>query len=50
MINQDTFNFSFRDPANGEVTVLEDLHGFVMKCDYPPENSDSVLKYTIINS
>ena len=49
VVNQHEFNFSFRDPKNGEVTVLEDLHGFVMKCDYPPQNQ-YVLKYTIINS
>ena len=49
VINQDVFNFSFQDEKTGKVKLLEDLHGFIMKCDQGPIDSYSVLKYTIIN-
>ena len=50
VINQDTFSFSFHDPQTGEVTTLEDLHGFIMKCDQRTVSPDTILRYTIINS
>ena len=50
VIDQNEFNFSFRDPQNGEITILEDLHGFIMKCDESPDGTDTILRYTIINS
>lgn len=50
VIDQDMFNFSFFDEKTGKAKLLEDLHGFVMKCDYSPVDSRSVLKYTIINT
>ena len=50
VINQDVFNFSFKDEKTGEIKLLEDLHGFIMKCDQGPIDSHSVLKYTIINT
>ncbi len=50
VIDQDLFNFSFYDQKTGKAKLLEDLHGFVMKCDNSPVDSRSVLKYTIINS
>lgn len=50
VINQDVFNFSFHDDKTGKVTVLDDLNGFIMKCDQIPLNQDAILKYTIINS
>lgn len=50
VIDQDLFNFSFYDEKTGKAKLLEDLHGFVMKCDNSPVDSRSVLKYTIINS
>ena len=50
VINQDSFSFSFHDPVTGEVTTLEDLHGFIMKCDQSPISLDTVLRYTIVNS
>jgi hypothetical protein len=49
-INQGEFNFSFRDPKTGKVTMLEELHGFIMKCDNLLDYDAAVLKYTIINS
>jgi hypothetical protein len=49
VINQDVFNFSFQDEKTGKVKLLEDLHGFIMKCDQGPIDRHSVLKYTIIN-
>lgn len=50
VIDQDMFNFSFFDEKTGKAKLLEDLHGFVMKCDNSPVDSRSVLKYTIINT
>ena len=50
IINQDTFSFSFHDPDTGKVTMLEDLHGFIMKCDQNSLNPNSILKYTIVNT
>jgi len=50
VINQDVFNFSFQDEKTGKIKLLEDLHGFIMKCDQGPIDSHSVLKYTIINT
>ena len=50
VINQDTFSFSFHEPDTGEVTTLEDLHGFIMKCDQRTVSPDTILRYTIINS
>lgn len=50
VIDQDMFNFSFFDEKTGKAKLLEDLHGFVMKCDNSPVDSRSVLKYTIINA
>jgi len=50
VINQDSFSFSFHDPVTGQVTTLEDLHGFIMKCDQSPISLDTVLRYTIVNS
>ncbi len=50
IINQDTFSFSFHDSQTGEVTTLEDLHGFIMKCDQRTVSPDTILRYTIINS
>lgn len=49
VINQDVFNFSFQDEKTGKIKLLEDLHGFIMKCDQGPMDEHSVLKYTIIN-
>jgi len=49
VINQDVFNFSFQDEKTGKIKLLEDLHGFIMKCDQGPLDGHSVLKYTIIN-
>ena len=50
VIDQDMFNFSFFDEKTGKAKTLEDLHGFVMKCDNSPVDDRSVLKYTIINT
>jgi len=50
VIDQDMFNFSFYDEKTGKAKLLEDLHGFVMKCDNSPVDGSSVLKYTIINT
>ena len=50
VIDQDMFNFSFYDEKTGKAKTLEDLHGFVMKCDHSPVDSRSILKYTIINT
>ena len=50
VIDQDMFNFSFFDEKTGKAKLLEDLHGFVIKCDYAPVDSHSILKYTIINT
>jgi hypothetical protein len=50
VINQDVFNFSFQDEKTGKAKLLEDLHGFIMKCDQGPVGNHSILKYTIINS
>ncbi len=50
VINQDVFNFSFQDEKTGKIKLLEDLHGFIMKCDKGPIDTDSILKYTIINT
>ena len=50
VINQDVFNFSFLDESTGKAKLLEDLHGFIMKCDQGPVGNHSILKYTIINS
>ena len=49
IVNQDSFNFSFHEPKTGEIMNLENLKGFVMKCDAIP-STDAILKYTIINS
>ncbi len=50
VINQDVFNFSFQDDKTGKAKLLEDLHGFIMKCDQGPINTNSVLRYTVINT
>lgn len=50
VINQDVFNFSFHDEETGEVLLLEDLHGFIMKCDQSPARQDTILRYTIVNT
>jgi len=50
VINQDVFNFSFQDEKTGKAKLLEDLHGFIMKCDQGPVDNSSVLRYTIINT
>ena len=50
VINQDVFNFSFQDEKTGNAKLLEDLHGFIMKCDQGPVDNSSVLRYTIINT
>lgn len=50
VIDQDMFNFSFYDEKTGKAKLLEDLHGFVMKCDNSPVDTRSILKYTIINT
>ncbi|HXV65985.1 MAG TPA: hypothetical protein VD731_01985 [Nitrosopumilaceae archaeon] len=50
VINQDVFNFSFKDEKTGKINLLEDLHGFIVKCDKGPVDSSSVLKYSIINT
>lgn len=50
VINQDIFNFSFQDEKTGNAKLLEDLHGFIMKCDQGPVDNSSVLRYTIINT
>ena len=50
VINQDVFNFSFQDEKTGKAKLLEDLHGFIMKCDQGPVDTSSVLRYTIINT
>ena len=50
VINQDVFNFSFQDDKTGKAKLLEDLHGFIMKCDQGPINNHSVLRYTVINT
>jgi hypothetical protein len=50
VINQDVFNFSFQDEKTGKSKLLQDLHGFIMKCDHSPVDSNSILKYTIINA
>jgi len=50
IINQDVFNFSFKDEKTGKSKLLEDLHGFIMKCDHIPADGSPILKYTIINS
>jgi hypothetical protein len=50
VINQDVFNFSFQDDKTGKLKLLEDLHGFIMKCDQGPMDNQSVLRYAVINS
>ena len=50
VIDQDMFNFSFYDEKTGKAKLLEDLHGFVMKCDNSPVDDRSILKYTIVNT
>lgn len=50
VIDQDMFNFSFYDEKTGKAKLLENLHGFVMKCDQSPVDNHSILKYTIINA
>ena len=50
VINQDVFNFSFQDENTGKSKLLQDLHGFIMKCDHSPVDNHSILKYTIINT
>ncbi len=50
VIDQDSFNFSFYDEKTGKAKLLENLHGFVMKCDQSPIDNKSILKYTIINT
>ncbi len=50
VIDQNMFNFSFYDEKAGKAKLLEDLDGFVMKCDNSPVDGSSVLKYTIINT
>lgn len=50
VIDQESFNFSFYDEKTGKAKLLEDLHGFVMKCDNSPVDDRSILKYTIINT
>lgn len=50
VINQDVFNFSFQDEKTGKSKLLQDLHGFIMKCDHSPVDNRSILKYTIINT
>ena len=50
VIDQDMFNFSFYDEKTGKAKLLENLHGFVMKCDNSPVDDRSMLKYTIINT
>jgi len=50
VINQDVFNFSFQDEKTGKAKLLEDLHGFIMKCDQGPIDNHSILRYTVINS
>lgn len=50
VIEKDTFSFSFHNPQTGEVTILEDLHGFILKCDQNNVGPDSILRYTIVNS
>ncbi len=50
VINQDVFNFSFQDEKTGKAKLLEDLHGFIMKCDQGPVDNSSVLRYTVINT
>ena len=50
VINQDVFNFSFQDEKTGKSKLLQDLHGFIMKCDHGLVDSHSLLKYTIINT
>lgn len=49
VIDQDMFNFSFYDEKTGKAKLLEDLHGFVLKCDKSPVDDKAILKYTIIN-
>ncbi len=50
VINQDVFNFSFQDEITGKAKLLEELHGFIMKCDQGPVDNHSVLRYTVINN
>ena len=50
VINQDVFNFTFQDEKTGKAKLLEDLHGFIMKCDQGPNDNHSVLRYTVINN
>ncbi len=50
VIDKELFNFSLYDEKTGKAKLLEDLHGFVMKCDNSPVDDRSVLKYTIINT
>jgi len=50
VINQDVFNFTFQDEKTGKAKLLEDLHGFIMKCDQGPIDNHSVLRYTVINN
>jgi hypothetical protein len=50
VINQDIFNFSFQDEITGKAKLLEELHGFIMKCDQGPIDSHSILRYTVINN
>lgn len=50
VINQDVFNFSFQDDITGKAKLLEELHGFIMKCDQGPIDNQSVLRYTVINN
>ena len=50
VIEKDTFSFTFHDPNTGEVKTLEDLHGFILKCDQSNLSPDSILRYTVVNS
>jgi hypothetical protein len=50
VINQDIFNFSFQDETTGKSKLLEELHGFIMKCDQGPIGNHSGLRYTVINN
>lgn len=50
VIEQDSFNFSFNDEKTGKTTMLENLHGFVIKCDHSQLNPNTILRYTIINT
>ena len=50
VINQDIFNFRFQDETTGKAKLLEELHGFIMKCDQGPIDNHSILRYTVINN